>query len=94
MEEDRYAKVENGKVDKEWVLLTRGQLKRTVGIKTVRLYRFDGTLKPKTYMRWEVSSVCLEGEYNNGVFGECDVVNVPVGFEPQTIVIHLGKRIE
>ena len=93
MEEDRYDKVEKGKVDKEWVLLTRGQLKRTVGIKTVRLYRFDGTLKPKTYMRWEVSSVCLEGEYNNGVFGECDVVNVPVGFEPQTIVIHLGKRI-
>lgn len=93
MEEDRYDKVADGKVDREWVLLTRGQLKRSVGIKTVRLYRFDGTLKPKTYMRWEVSSVRLEGEYDNGVSGECDVVKVPEGFEPQTIVIHLGKRI-
>ena len=93
MEEERYDKVADGKVDREWVLLTRGQLKRSVGIKTVRLYRFDGTLKPKTFMRWEVSSVRLEGEYDNGVSGECDVAKVPDGFEPQAIVIHLGKRI-
>ena len=93
MEEDRYDKVAAGKVDREWVLLTRGQLKRSVGIKTVRLYKFDGTLKPKVYMRWEVVSVGLEGEDSNGDSCECDVVNVPDGFKPESIVIHLGKRI-
>ena len=93
MEEDRYDKVAEGKVDREWVLLTRGQLKRSVGIKTVRLYKFDGTLKPKKYMRWEVASVGLEGEDCNGNFCEYDVVNIPNGFKPESIVIHLGKRI-
>ena len=93
MEEDRYDKVAEGKVSREWVLLTRGQLKRSVGIKTVRLYKFDGTLKPKKYMRWEVVSVGLEGEDCNGNSCEYDVVNVPNGFKPESIVIHLGKRI-
>ena len=94
MEEDRYDKVAAGKVDREWVLLTRGQLKRSVGIKTVRLYKFDGTLKPKVYMRWEVVSVGLEGEDSNGDSCECDVVNVPDGFKPESIVIHLGKKLD
>ena len=89
MEEDRYDRVEAGKEDREWVLLSRGQLKRSVGIKTVRLYRFDGTLKPKKYMRWEVTSVNLDSADGD----ECDATRIPPGFWPETIVIHLGKRL-
>lgn len=90
MEDDRYDKVEAGKEDKEWILLTRGQLKRSIGIKTVRLYRDDGTMKPKTYMRWEVKSVNLVDANDK----ECDATKVPHGFWPENILIHLGKRLQ
>jgi hypothetical protein len=65
-------------------------LKRAIGIKTVRLYKDDGTLKPKTSMRWEVASVTLE----NADGDECDATSVPPDFWPENIVIHLGKRLQ
>jgi len=89
MEDYRYDRIESGEEDKEWLLLSRGQLKRSIGIKTVRLYRDDGTMKPKTYMRWEVKSVNLVDANED----ECDVTNVPPGFWPENILIHLGKRL-
>ena len=81
--------MEDYRYDKEWILLSRGQLKRSIGIKTVRLYRDDGTMKPKTYMRWEVEAVNLVDANED----ECDVTNVPPGFWPENILIHLGKRL-
>ena len=40
-------------------------------------------------MKWEVEKVVLlDGEDN-----ECDPFNVPDGFCPTTIAIHLGKRM-
>ena len=89
MEDYRYDRVAAGQEDKEWLLLSRGQLKRSIGIKTVRLYRDDGTMKPKTYMRWEVKAVNLVDEKED----ECDATNVPPGFWPENILIHLGKRL-
>ena len=90
MEDYRYDRVEKGEEDKEWILLTRGQLARSIGIKTVRLYRDDGTMKPKTYMRWEVKAVNLVDANEN----ECDATNVPPCFWPENILIHLGKRLQ
>ena len=89
MEDYRYDKVAAGEEDREWLLLSRGKLKRSIGIKTVRLYRDDGTLKPKTYMRWEVKAVNLVDANEN----ECDATNVPPGFWPENILIRLGKRL-
>ncbi len=89
MEGDRYDRIEEGIEDKEWLLLSRGKLKRSVGIKTVCLYRADGTLKPKTFMRWKVSAVTLVDENED----ECDATSIPSDFWPENILIHLGKRI-
>ena len=41
-------------------------------------------------MRWEVEKVTLMDESS----AECDPFNVPDGFWPEMIAIHLGKRIE
>ena len=89
MEDYRYDKVAEGMKDREWLLLSRGNLKRSIGIKTVRLYRDDGTMKPKIYMRWEVKAVKLVDANEN----ECDATNVPPGFWPENILIRLGKRL-
>ena len=82
-----YDAIEAGTKKVEYRDFTEYNLKRTIGIKTVRFNR--GYVKNASQMRWEVEKiVLLDGEDN-----ECDPFNVPDDFWPVTIAIHLGKRI-
>ena len=82
-----YDAIEAGKKKVEYRDFTEYNLKRTIGIKTIRFNR--GYVKNAPQMRWEVEKVVLlDGEDN-----ECDPFNVPDDFWPTTIAIHLGKRI-
>lgn len=82
-----YDAIEAGTKKIEYRDFTEYNLKRTIGIKTIRFNR--GYVKGAKQMRWEVEKVVLlDGEDN-----ECDPFNVPDGFWPVTIAIHLGKRI-
>jgi hypothetical protein len=66
---------------------TEYNLKRTIGIKTIRFNR--GYVKNAPQMKWSVEAVVLlDGDGN-----ECDPFNVPDDFCPTAIAIHLGKRI-
>ena len=66
---------------------TEYNLKRTIGIKTIRFNR--GYVKNAPQMKWSVEAVVLlDGDGN-----ECDPFNVPEDFCPTAIAIHLGKRI-
>ena len=80
-------KIESGEKTIEYRDFTAYNLKRTIGIRTVRFNR--GYVKNAPQMRWEVEKVVLlDGDGN-----ECDPFKVPDGFCPVTIAIHLGKRI-
>lgn len=70
---------------------TEYNLKRMIGLKTVRFNRGYGAKgKPPKQMQWEVRKVVLlDGEDN-----ACDPFDVPEDFWPVTIAVHLGKRIE
>ena len=82
-----YDAIEAGTKKIEYRDFTEYHIKRTIGIKTVRFNR--GYVKGAKQMRWDVEKiVLLDGEDN-----ECDPFNVPEGFWPETIAIHLGKRI-
>ena len=82
-----YDAIDSGKKTVEYRDFTEYMLNRTIGIKTIRFNR--GTVKNAPQMKWEVKKVVLmDGEDN-----ECDPFNVPEGFWPTTIAIHLGKRI-
>ena len=82
-----YDEIEAGTKKIEYRDFTEYNLKRTIGIKTIRFNR--GYVKGAKQMRWEVEKVVLlDGEDN-----ECDPFNVPEDFWPTTIAIHLGKRI-
>jgi len=82
-----YDAIEAGTKTIEYRDFTEYNLKRTIGIKTIRFNR--GYVKGAKQMRWEVVKVVLlDGEDN-----ECDPFNVPDDFWPVTIAIHLGKRI-
>ncbi len=82
-----YDAIAAGKKNVEYRDFTEYNLKRTIGIKTVRFNR--GYVKNAPQMRWEVEKVVLlDGDEN-----ECDPFNVPEDFWPVTIAIHLGKRI-
>ena len=82
-----YDAIDAGKKKVEYRDFTEYNLKRTIGIKTIRFNR--GYVKNAPQMRWEVEKVVLLDEENN----ECDPFNVPEDFWPTTIAIHLGKRI-
>ena len=82
-----YDAIDAGKKKVEYRDFTEYNLKRTIGIKTVRFNR--GYVKNAPQMRWEVEKVVLLDYDNN----ECDPFNVPEDFWPTTIAIHLGKRI-
>lgn len=83
-----YDAIEAGTKKIEYRDFTEYNLKRTIGIKTIRFNR--GYVKGAKQMRWEVGKiVLLDGEDN-----ECDPFNVPDDFWPVTIAIHLGKRID
>lgn len=83
-----YDAIESGEKKVEYRDFTAYNLKRTIGIKTIRFNR--GYVKNAPQMRWEVENVVLlDGEGN-----ECDPFKVPDGFCPTAIAIHLGKRID
>ena len=82
-----YDEIEAGTKKVEYRDFTEYNLKRTIGIKTVRFNR--GYVKNAPQMRWEVEKIVLLDADDN----ECDPFNVPEDFWPATIAIHLGKRI-
>ena len=82
-----YDAIESGTKTVEYRDFTEYNLKRTIGIKTVRFNR--GYVKNAPQMKWEVEKVVLMDCDDN----ECDPFNVPEDFWPTTIAIHLGKRI-
>ena len=82
-----YDVIDSGKKAVEYCDFTEYNLKRTIGLKTIRFNR--GYVKNAPQMKWEVEKVVLLDYDDN----ECDPFNVPDGFWPVTIAIHLGKRI-
>lgn len=82
-----YDEIEAGTKTVEYRDFTEYMLSRTIGIQTIRFNR--GTVKNAPQMKWEVAKVVLMDCEDN----ECDPFNVPDGFWPVTIAIHLGKRI-
>ena len=85
---DYYDAIDDGRKTVEFRDFTEYNLKRTIGIKTVCFRR--GYRSGAKRMRWEVAKVTLMDEY----YAECDPFDVPDGFLPEKIAIHLGKRIE
>lgn len=85
-----YDAIESGEKKIEYRDFTEYNVKRTIGLKTVRFNRGYGSKgKPPKQMRWEVKKVVLMDNDDN----ECDPFNVAEDFWPTTIAIHLGKRI-
>lgn len=82
-----YDRIESGSKKVEYRDFTEYNLKRTIGIKTIRFNR--GYVKNAPQMKWLVKKVVLMDADDN----ECDPFNVPDDFWPVTIAIHLGKRI-
>ena len=85
---DYYDAIDEGRKTVEFRDFTEYNLKRTIGIKTVCFRR--GYRSGAKRMRWEVAKVTLMDEY----YAECDPFDVPDGFLPEKIAIHLGKRSE
>ena len=85
-----YDAIEAGKKTVEYRDFTEYNIKRTIGLKTVRFNRGYGSKgKPPKQMQWEVKGIVLmDGDEN-----ECDPYNVPEDFWPVTIALLLGKRI-
>lgn len=85
-----YDLIESGEKKIEYRDFTAYNLKRTIGITSIRFNRGYGHPgQPPAQMRWEVEKVALLDADDNA----CDPFNVPEGFWPTTIAIHLGKRI-
>ena len=86
-----YDKIESGEKTIEYRDFTEYNLKRSIGLKTVRFNRGYGSKgKPPKQMKYEVKKVVLmDGDGN-----ECDPFNVPEDFWPTTIAIHLGENID
>lgn len=82
-----YDAIDSGKKTVEYRDFTEYNIKRTIGLKTIRFNR--GYVKNAPQMKWEVKKIVLM----DGEDQECDPFNVPNGFCPAAIAIHLGKRI-
>ena len=83
-----YDAIESGKKRIEYREFTEYNIKRTIGLKTIRFNR--GYVKNAPQMQWEVEKVVLlDGDDN-----ACDPFNVPEDFCPTTIAIHLGNRLQ
>jgi len=91
MQGEPYDDIEAGEKTVEFRELTEYNLKRTIGIKSVRLQRGYGHPgQPPKKMRWTVTKVLLANDYGE----ECDPTDVPESFEPNMIAVHLGQRID
>ncbi len=64
------------------------ELKRTLGITSICIIREQGD--PPEQMRRAVDKVTLMDDN----FKECDPDNIPEGFSPTSIAIHIGNRLE
>ena len=82
-----YDAIDSGRKTVEYRDFTEYNLKRTIGLKTIRFNR--GYVKNAPQMKWEVEKVVLLDADDN----ECDPFSVPDGFWPFMIAIHLGKRL-
>ena len=82
-----YDAIDSGRKAVEYRDFTEYNLKRTIGIKTIRFNR--GYVKNAPQMKWEVEKVVLLDADDN----ECDPFSVPDGFWPFMVAIHLGKRV-
>ena len=82
-----YDAIDSGRKTVEYRDFTEYNLKRTIGLKTIRFNR--GYVKNAPQMKWAVEKVVLLDADDN----ECDPFNVPDGFWPFMIAIHLGKRV-
>jgi len=91
MQGEYYDDIEAGEKTVEFRELSEYNLKRTIGLKSIRLQRGYGHPgKPPKKMRWTVAKVCLSNDCGE----ECDPFDVPQDFDPNMIAIHLGKRID
>lgn len=85
-----YDAIETGEKTIEYRDFTKYNLKRTIGLTTVRFNRGYGSKgKSPKQMKWEVKKVALVDYGGN----ECDPFNVPEDFWPTAVAIHLGKRL-
>ena len=85
-----YDEIEAGTKTVEYRDFTKYNLKRTIGITSVRFNRGYGHPgQPPAQMRWEVEKVVFQDAADN----ECDPMTTPDGFVPVRIAIYLGKRI-
>ena len=82
-----YDAIASGEKTVEYRDFTEYNLKRTIGLKTIRFNR--GYVKDAPQMKWEVKKVMLQ----DAADGECDPMATPDGFVPVRIAIYLGKRI-
>lgn len=84
-----YDAIERGEKTVERRALTAYNLKRTIGLRTIRLQRGYGRSGcPPKQMRFRVRSVRLADAEGR----ECDPFAVPAGFEPVEIEVCLGTR--
>ena len=85
-----YDEIEAGTKTVEYRDFSKYNLKRTIGITTVRFNRGYGHPgQPPAQMCWEVEKVVFQDAADN----ECDPMTTPDGFVPVRIAIYLGKRI-
>lgn len=82
-----YDAIASGEKTVEYRDFTEYNLKRTIGIKTIRFNR--GYVKDAPQMKWEVKKVMLQDAADN----ECDPQSVPEGFVPVRIAIYLGNQL-
>lgn len=85
-----YDKIESGEKTVEYRDFTAYNLKRTIGIKTIRFNRGYGSKGiPPKQMQWDVEKVMLIDAANN----EFEPLQAPADLQPTAIAVHLGKRI-
>ena len=82
-----YDAIASGEKTVEYRDFTEYNLKRTIGLKTIRFSR--GYVKDAPQMKWEVKKVMLQ----DAADGECDPMATPDGFVPVRIAIYLGNQL-
>ena len=86
-----YDEIEKGQKRVEYRSLSKHNIERTIGIRTIRFSRGYGSKgHPPKQMRWTVAKIRLVDDGNRTT---CDPMHVPDGFRPAAIAIYLGKLI-